>query len=197
MRRKRPAVLAADPHSGPLERPVSRPAAAPFLPANAATAATATATAQAIADASQLQYFTYFLDQANHAPGVPLDMISYHLYAQPSGADTVDTYGPNSFPGAGSFIATVAEIESIRERLAPQVRTTVDEVGSILGSAATQPDPAPIPDGYWNYSGAIYAYVLANLALQGIDVVGESQLVGYPSQFPSVSMAREPAPAPC
>jgi hypothetical protein len=27
-----------------------------------------------------------------------------------------------------------------------------------------------------------------NLAKQGIDVIGESQLVGYPSQFPSVSM---------
>jgi hypothetical protein len=97
-------------------------------------------------------------------------------------------YGPNSFPGADSFIATVAEIESIREQLAPHVRTTVDEVGSILASAATQTNPAPIPAGYWNYSGAIYAYVFANLALQGIDVVGESQLVGYPGQFPSVSM---------
>jgi hypothetical protein len=142
----------------------------------------------ALGNAAQLDYFRYFLDRANHAPGVPLDMISYHYYARASGADTVDTYGPNTFPGADSFIATVAEIESIREQLAPQVRTTIDELGTILTSAATQLNPAPIPDGYWNYSGAIYAYVFANLALQGIDVIGESQFVGYPGQYPSVSM---------
>ena len=34
----------------------------------------------------------------------------------------------------------------------------------------------------------LYAYVYIGLAKQGIDVIGESQLVGYPSQFPSVSM---------
>ena len=34
----------------------------------------------------------------------------------------------------------------------------------------------------------IYAYVFVALGRLGIDVIGESQLVGYPSQFPSVSM---------
>ncbi len=47
---------------------------------------------------------------------------------------------------------------------------------------------APIPDSYWNLSGATYAYVFGHLAEMGIDVAGESQLVGYPTQFPSVSM---------
>ena len=46
----------------------------------------------------------------------------------------------------------------------------------------------PIPDSYWHLSGATYAYVFGNLASLGIDVAGESQLVGYPTQFPSVSM---------
>ena len=46
----------------------------------------------------------------------------------------------------------------------------------------------PIPDSYWNLSGATYAYVFGHLASLGIDVAGESQLVGYPTQFPSVSM---------
>ena len=31
------------------------------------------------------KYFEYFLNHANHAPGVPLDYISYHFYAVPSG----------------------------------------------------------------------------------------------------------------
>jgi hypothetical protein len=45
-----------------------------------------------------------------------------------------------------------------------------------------------MPDAYWNLAGAVYAYLFAQLATMGIDVAGESQLVGYPSQFPSVSM---------
>ncbi|HXX28017.1 MAG TPA: glycosyl hydrolase family 39, partial [Terriglobales bacterium] len=36
--------------------------------------------------------------------------------------------------------------------------------------------------------GALYAYLYVRLAQLGVDVVGESQLVGFPSQFPSVSM---------
>ncbi len=34
----------------------------------------------------------------------------------------------------------------------------------------------------------MYAYIFGQLATQGIDIAGESQLVGYPTQFPSVSM---------
>ena len=34
----------------------------------------------------------------------------------------------------------------------------------------------------------MYAYLYAELAKRGIEVAGESQLVGYPTQFPSVSM---------
>jgi hypothetical protein len=34
----------------------------------------------------------------------------------------------------------------------------------------------------------MYAYIFLELTKMGIDVAGESQLVGYPSQFPDVSM---------
>ncbi len=34
----------------------------------------------------------------------------------------------------------------------------------------------------------MYAYLYIEAAKLGIDVVGESQLVGYPTQYPSVSM---------
>jgi hypothetical protein len=34
----------------------------------------------------------------------------------------------------------------------------------------------------------MYAYIFGHLTEMGIDVAGESQLVGYPTQFPSVSM---------
>jgi hypothetical protein len=45
-----------------------------------------------------------------------------------------------------------------------------------------------IPPIFWNAAGAMYAYLYVELSKIGIDVVGESQLVGYPTQFPSVSM---------
>jgi hypothetical protein len=76
--------------------------------------------------------------------------------------------------------------------LSPETRTTVDEIGSISADDGEQTKPGhvtkPIPNSYWNLSGATFAYVFARLAEMGINVAGESQLVGYPTQFPSVSM---------
>ncbi len=132
------------------------------------------------------QQFEYFLNPKNHKPGSPLDMISYHFYASPSGDQTPEIQQYTFFDQADRFIATTRFIEAIRLRLSPSTRTTVNEIGSILHG-----DPEgilPIPDSYWNLSGATYAYVFGNLAQLGIDVAGESQLVGYPTQFPSVSM---------
>jgi hypothetical protein len=141
-----------------------------------------------LGNSAGLDYFRYFLDRDNHRPGVPLDLISYHFYAQPKATDTVDEYGPDGFGQADGFLANVERVENIRKALAPTVGTTVNELGTILPGSATQADPAPIPDAYWNFSGGVYAYVFARLALMGIDIVGESQLMGYPSQYPSVSM---------
>jgi len=68
----------------------------------------------------------------------------------------------------------------------------VNEVGTILPDDLRQGEPGyvpqPIPHAYWNLTGALFAYVFGELAHQGIEVVGASQLVGYPTQFPSVSM---------
>jgi hypothetical protein len=130
--------------------------------------------------------FEYFLNRKNHRPGIPLDMISYHFYASPSADQTPEIQQYTYFEQADRFLTAVRFIESIRERLSPSARTTVNEIGSILAG-----DPnlkTPIPDSYWHLSGVTYAYVFGNLASMGIDVVGESQLVGYPTQFPSVSM---------
>jgi hypothetical protein len=132
------------------------------------------------------RYFEYFLNPKNHRPGIPLDMISYHFYATPTADQTPEAQQFTFFDQADRFIATVRYIEEIRKRLSPSTQTTVNEIGSILAG-----DPnlkTPIPDSYWNLSGATYAYVFGHLASLGIEVAGESQLVGYPTQFPSVSM---------
>ena len=131
-------------------------------------------------------FFEHFLEAKNHAPGTPLDMISYHFYASPSPDQSRETQGFTAFEEAEGFLTGVRFIEQIRERLSPATGTMVNEVGMIadhlLGSDGR------IPEYYWNLASAVYAYLWSRLAELGIDVVGESQLVGYPTQFPSVTM---------
>lgn len=138
------------------------------------------------------KYFEYFLNHKNHRLGIPLDMISYHAYTEPGVGEADSAHPYTFFEHADQFIREVRYIESIRKRLSPETRTTIDELGSILPSDFDQGKPGyvfkPVPQRYWNLSGAFYAYVFAQLARLGIDVVGESQLLGYPSQFPTVSL---------
>jgi hypothetical protein len=136
--------------------------------------------------------FAYFLDPKNHKPGVPLDYISFHVYATPSADQTLESWQYTFFDQASEFLAVTRYILQIRDRLSPSTKVMVNEAGSILNGDMTQGEPnhveKPIPPDYWSLSGALYAYLYAELAKLGVDTVGESQLVGYPSQFPSVSM---------
>ena len=134
------------------------------------------------------QYFEYFLDHKNHRPGIPLDMISYHFYASPGKGQTVDNWQYTFFDQANGFLNTVRYVEAIRKRLSPETRTTIDELGVILPSDNTAADKTPPPAAYWNLAGSLYAYMFVELSRLKIDVVGESQLIGYPTQFTSVSM---------
>lgn len=137
-------------------------------------------------------FFEYFLNHKNHQPGIPLDYISYHVYAVPTPDQTPDIQQYTFFAQADGFLNSVRYIESVRQRLSPETGTMVNEIGAISADDLAQGEPGysfkPIPDSYWNLAGATYAYVFAELSRIGVDVAGESQLVGYPSQFPSVSM---------
>jgi hypothetical protein len=136
--------------------------------------------------------FAYFLDPKNHKPRVPLDYISFHVYATPSADQTLESWQYTFFDQANEFLGVTRYILQIRDRLSPSTKIMVNEAGSILNGDMTQGEPnhveKPIPPAYWNLSGALYADLYAELAKLGVDVVGESQLIGYPSQFPSVSM---------
>lgn len=139
------------------------------------------------------EMFEYFLNPANHKSGVPLDFISYHFYASPTPDQTLDHWQYTFFDQAQGFLNTVRYVEEIRKRLSPSTKTDLDELGVILsedGKEIRQPGyiGKPEPDGYWNLAGAMYAYIYTEAAKLGIDVLGESQLVGYHTQFPSVSM---------
>jgi hypothetical protein len=141
----------------------------------------------ALAYPDRPEWFEYFLNPAHHKAGIPLDMISYHFYAGGSIEQGSRVMQYTFFDQADGFLKEVKFIDNIRKRLSPTTKTTVDEIGSILNSDNGQPG-AVIPDDYWNLSGALYAYVYLGLVRTGIDVIGESQLMGYPTQYPSVSM---------
>ncbi len=133
-------------------------------------------------------YFEYFLNHKNHRAGIPLDMISYHFYASPLQGQNIDSWQYTFFDQADGFLHTVRYIEAIRKRLSPETKTDTDELGVILPTDNTPVDKVPPPAAYWNLAGSLYAYLYIELSQLQIDVVGESQLIGYPTQFPSVSM---------
>jgi Glycosyl hydrolases family 39 len=134
----------------------------------------------------------YFLDPKHHKPGIPLDYISFHFYAVPTADQSMDHWQYTFFDQANQFLTATRYILATRDRLSPTTKVMVNEAGSILtadlGQSVARPDEKPIPPAYWNLSGALYAYLYVELAKMGVDVLGESQLVGFPTQFPSVTM---------
>jgi len=133
-------------------------------------------------------YFEYFLNHANHKAGIPLDFISYHFYAGPSATQTLEDWQYTFFDQAGGFISRVRYIEDIRKRLSPETKTDLDELGVILPTDNKAGDDVPPPAAYWNLAGSLYAFLYIEMSKLQIDILGESQMVGYPTQYPSVSM---------
>ncbi len=110
------------------------------------------------------EYFEYFLNPKNHKPGIPLDGISYHFYGTPSyAAQSLDDYQYTFFDKANAFLEKVKFIESIRKRLSPKTITTINEVGTIIGSNMGD----DIPAAYWNLSGSMFAYIFLQLTQMG------------------------------
>jgi hypothetical protein len=111
-------------------------------------------------------------------------MISYHFYADPGqGTNAGNPDAWHFCEQADKFLDTVRQIESIRLRLSPSTQTAIDEIGVIAPDESWKNLPV-----YWNAAGAMYAYLYAELSKLGIENIGASQLVGYPTQYPSVSM---------
>src|SRR5580692_6340400 len=78
----------------------------------------------ALAYPDRPEWFEYFLNPANHKPGIPLDMISYHFYAGGSIQQGTAVMQYTFFDQADGFLKEVKFIESIRKRLSPTTRTT-------------------------------------------------------------------------
>ena len=165
--------------------------------------------ALALESSGNFGYVQYFLNASNHAPGIPIDFISFHHYAGSSRAGGVNGSDYEGFfPSGDDWLRDVKTIQGIRDALNPNVLLDADEVGVILDDdndpkwTSTAPG---FPAVYWNAAAAMYAYLFGTTAALGLDVLGESQLIGYPSipfqrgppingpwtappQFPSVSL---------
>jgi hypothetical protein len=145
--------------------------------------------------------FEYFLNPAHHQAGIPLDFITYHFYATPTPDQTIHEWQYTFFDQASGFLNTVRYINEIKNHYSPSTKSDLDELGVILTEDEKENShpgyvAKPEPAAYWNLAGALYAHLYIELSKLGIDVIGESQLVGYPSQFPSVSMINYNTGAP-
>jgi hypothetical protein len=164
-------------------------------------------------------YIQYFLNASNHVqPPPPVDFVTVHSYAGAHARNGSDATGvPGSgyqgfFPHADGFVGSLANVyKIIAASDYPHVLVDADEVGIILpddNDAKYTSDAPGFPAIYWNAAAAMYAYMFGTSAVAGLDVLGESQLIGYPSinftrgapypanaaswvappQYPSVSM---------
>ena len=82
----------------------------------------------ALEGSGNTQYVSYFLNASNHAPGVPIDLISFHHYAQSSrdgGANGTDYEA--FFTSGSAWLAQVQAIQAIRDELNPTVMLDADE----------------------------------------------------------------------
>ncbi|RYD90265.1 MAG: hypothetical protein EOP54_24240 [Sphingobacteriales bacterium] len=112
-------------------------------------------------------------------------MISYHFYAGGNAFQKYEDYQNTYYDKAEHFLTGARFIENIRKRLNPNVKVATNELGTFL---TDEMRGKPIPAGYWNLSSAVFTYLYINLARLGVDVISASQLVGYPTQYPDVSM---------
>jgi len=134
-------------------------------------------------------FFDYFLNLQNHSSPTPPQMISYHFYAAPTADQTAEIHPFTFFDQADAFLNSVRFMNEIRHRHSPGTWTDVNEAGCILpediGQGARGDSIYP---SYWNLCGAVFAHLYIGLAREGVEILGSSQLMGFPTQFPSVTM---------
>ncbi len=133
-------------------------------------------------------FVSYFLNSSNHVAGIPLDWISFHYYVLLDNTAPLNTWHKLIFDATDGFVVDATKVLAIKDQLSPTTRTDINEFGVIISQSATQPVPDPIPDIYWNICAAQYGYAFGKMTLIGLDALGMSQMVGFPTQFPSVSM---------
>jgi hypothetical protein len=146
----------------------------------------------------------YFLNPKNHSPdALPVQWFSFHNYVEanndPATWQVRFFTGPPPTSNAGgasarAFVDRVRQVIKIRDELSPKTKVIIDELGTFNivkpGEDACQaPEPyLAYNPRYWNAIGANWAVNFISAENLGIPVIGMSQMLGYPTQCPSISM---------
>ena len=134
----------------------------------------------AVGDLAHAHYFSYFLDPANHEAGIPIDMLSYHVFLMPDVDESPAVMAYTFYQQADKFLLAAGYIDLLRQHFQPHAGTDVVDIASMLPDPLAPKLAQPIARSYWNLSGGIFAYLYAKLAVLGVDVVGASELIDSP-----------------
>jgi len=133
----------------------------------------------ALESETNLDFFSEYLNLSNHKANTTLDWISYHRYAIGSTRTNITQWETDFFPDYDAFFPVIENIQKIRSELSPNTKTTMDEVGVILNDD-NDPNAVDFPRIYFNAVSALFAYMVGHVTTLDIEVVGASQMVGYP-----------------
>ncbi len=152
---------------------------------------------------AEVPWARYFLDPKNHKAGsLPVTWYTFHNYVNapndPTTWQTVYFTGPAKTDTDGAsakvFVGRIHEVLKIRDELSPNTKVSVDELGVFddvktteEACRANEPYQAYNPL-YWNAIGANWAYIFITSEQLGLPLFSMSQMIGYPTQCPSISM---------
>jgi hypothetical protein len=152
---------------------------------------------------AEVPWARYFLDAKNHAPDAPpVKYFCIHNYT--NGNNDPSTWHDSYFTdtpkndtdgaSANAFADRVQRVMQIRDRISPKTILILDELG-IFDLVIPQDDSCRADEPYhaynplyWNVNGANWVDTFIMAENFGIPLVSMSQMDGYPTQCPSISM---------
>jgi hypothetical protein len=118
-------------------------------------------------------FTTHFLNPKNHRPGVPLDYVSYHFYAQYRPDQPPAQQVAAVFDQADQFLDTLRYVAAIRDELSPATGIMATELGAMNQGAR---GPRTTLRFEAQLSSAMYAYLYARMAGLGLEAAHVSGL---------------------
>ena len=131
-----------------------------------------------------------FLNQSEHRPGTPWppEAVSWHMYAVMAHGKPWSEWPSYLVAQARGYLPACEFVSKLIKQLSPTTMIFADEIGicnSCGGPIAEMNAPSLLGMGgntsWWNLHSAIYAMWHGELSAAGVDMLGASQFVGYPS----------------
>jgi hypothetical protein len=142
----------------------------------------------ALQDTAALNWFEYFLNAKNHKPGIPLDMVSFHRYIVAQMDKYPSRWEEEMFEDADELANTIVKIVKIRDRLSPNTKLFLSELGIMDAGIMLRADVKEVPEAYWQPAAAVWAYAYLGAIKAGIDLVAAAELVNYPGMFAGTNL---------